>query len=680
MTNVTLPFGLQGGSVYQRSVKQEKTATLTGVIIAGSGGINDLHSAQANLAKLLGADVSRPQAPTRIIYDSGYATGVELNADVLYEGGLEFNSLDGLTLTSVPLRFLQPDGTMEESNPQAQTIGTSYMGVPGSIMYLAANGRDASTPGSWNAIANSMFNSSITGISAGGWVITTGGYLALWMSCHIVSSGATVGGVATGGIIVLSGLGTTWPTIQVTAEGAGTGLVNAIAQAGAASDWVYIGGSFTSYTDSLGTVHSFPYLVLHQLSTGNVTAPISLSGAVQGMAYCPVTYGQGVGGMTDVLYVVGNNFNSTYPGIFEIDNPGQASPTMSPVPWGQVNSSSVFVPGVLPYACTNVGSIAVDPNGTVYIVASNGTYAVILMGVPGAATPPLTPGATNWVQIGNITQSGFSTAGQLKVGPDGTLYIVNLSASGCSISPGGAALPGVAKWTGGGWISISPNTGNYNRIDISPDNKLFMAGATNAPTSRLKLLPGGSLNSVNGALSEWDGSSVHVELLDSDGSNNQVFINPNDGSVVVTLGAAQPVVYATPQLITYTGTAPTPIKIVLQSYATSTTSPTMVGGIRNERTGQAIYFIGLAMAENEVIVIDTTPGNSFISSDLRGDLSSFVAPSSNLSDFVLLEGENYLSVLTSTPSYLEAYITYFNRHYGIDGAGTNINRASYEAL
>ena len=49
-----------------------------------------------------------------------------------------------------------------------------------------------------------------------------------------------------------------------------------------------------------------------------------------------------------------------------------------------------------------------------------------------------------------------------------------------------------------------------------------------------------------------------------------------------------------------------------------------------------------------------------------------------MADFVLVEGENYLSVLTSA-TLAAANVVWRNRHYGIDGAGTNIGTASYEA-
>ena len=133
--------------------------------------------------------------------------------------------------------------------------------------------------------------------------------------------------------------------------------------------------------------------------------------------------------------------------------------------------------------------------------------------------------------------------------------------------------------------------------------------------------------------------------------------------------------YVTPTTISYQGTAPAPCRFIIQAPAATQTE---IGGIRNERTNQAIYFVGLMLAAGETLTVDTTPGASSVTTDMRGNMASYISPTSNLADFVLLEGENYLSVLTST-ALSSATVTWYNRHYGIDGAGSNIGTASFEA-
>ena len=175
----------------------------------------------------------------------------------------------------------------------------------------------------------------------------------------------------------------------------------------------------------------------------------------------------------------------------------------------------------------------------------------------------------------------------------------------------------------------------------------------------------------------FDGSSTHTELLNLGASVNDawVAVNHNDGSVFAFTDATPAnSSYVVPTTVSYQGTAPAPCRFTFKCSATAT----WVGGIRNERTGQAIYFTGLLLAANETLTVDTTPGASSVTTDFRGSMASYVAPMSNLADFVLLEGENYLSVLTST-ALSSATVTWYNRHYGIDGAGSNIGAASFEA-
>ena len=90
-SNVVLPFGLQGGETYQRTIKQARTASIVGVVGTNASpagySLDYIHDMQAGLGKLLGADVSMPQKPVRLIYSSGATGGNDLSIDALYEGG-----------------------------------------------------------------------------------------------------------------------------------------------------------------------------------------------------------------------------------------------------------------------------------------------------------------------------------------------------------------------------------------------------------------------------------------------------------------------------------------------------------------------------------------------------------------------------------------------------------------
>jgi hypothetical protein len=200
-----------------------------------------------------------------------------------------------------------------------------------------------------------------------------------------------------------------------------------------------------------------------------------------------------------------------------------------------------------------------------------------------------------------------------------------------------------------------------------------MAGNFAVSNAIAQGVPGGPTPASVG-YAVYDGTASHAELVNlvTDGG---VFVNPADGSVFLTADSAYASSSAVvPTTVSYQGTAPAPCRFIFKCSGTAT----WVGGIRNERTGQAIYFTGLLLAAGETLTVDTTPGASSVTTDWRGTMASYVAPMSNLADFVLLEGENYLSVLTST-ALSSATVTWYNRHYGIDGAGSNIGTASFEA-
>jgi hypothetical protein len=59
----------------------------------------------------------------------------------------------------------------------------------------------------------------------------------------------------------------------------------------------------------------------------------------------------------------------------------------------------------------------------------------------------------------------------------------------------------------------------------------------------------------------------------------------------------------------------------------------------------------------------------------------FIAPGSDLSNFVLLPGNNYLAILhdpTVAPAL--CLVQFYPRHWSVDGAGTAIESQTYTGL
>jgi len=103
------------------------------------------------------------------------------------------------------------------------------------------------------------------------------------------------------------------------------------------------------------------------------------------------------------------------------------------------------------------------------------------------------------------------------------------------------------------------------------------------------------------------------------------------------------------------------------------------GSLRNERTGKGIYFNGLTLAAGEVLNISTAPGKARVWSNLRPDLSMFLAPQSDLETFTLLPGANWITVYVASAS-VTATLAWRARHGSIDGTAASIATPSFAAL
>jgi hypothetical protein len=634
-SNVMLPFGLQGGSVYQRSVKQSRVGMIVGHISAGAYGMDDLHSAQASLGRLLGSDLTLPQKPVRMLYHSGSNAGAivppTLATDVVYEGGLEFNALSGLTLTQVPIRLHAPDPAMQEDAERAATVAT--MSSTTNMCYKPASSARGFAP---------VASSALSGVLCGTWVTPPYGDSAsarlLWLG----------GSFSSGGYTQVATFDPSTGTLADPGIGGTAGQVNAIVQTG---NYLWFAGSFTGFS-------TFSYLVRYNLSTGAVTRPVSATGVISTLAYDPVR---------DILYVGGGKaLFGAYDNLFEITSASGASPAAASVPWTGLTTG---IPG------TGVETVAirdscVDDDGNLYILQianGGGAFSRDLWIQKG-------DGATYTI-LGSTTQGSVSAtpqAGSMVWGPDGALY---LAGNFYAMTPG-TTVDGLTRWAGGGWEAV--------RSDLPVI--AGSVGRTLAFDSRGVLHTAGEYVGVNGTPGSTStpggqtpldcylvsgGGSAHVENLTcSPGAYSLagaplVFINPSDDGVLFVPNGGT-VYYAYPSLLTYGGTAPAPVRFVLSADSTGG----VVGGIRNAATGQAIYFTALNLFPYETLYVETAPGAARVYSDQRDDLLSYVAAGSELGSFVLIEGTNGISVLCA--GLASGYVTWRNRHYGIDGTASTV--------
>jgi hypothetical protein len=674
VTNVTLPFGLQGGELYQRTLRQARVASIIGAIGTNHSpagyGLDYIHQAQAELCELLGSDLTNPQAPVRLIYSSGEVGGRDLAIDALYEAGLEFSSLEGLTMTSVPLRFHCPDPVYCETTENAAVIGTSTTSTVAAMLYRPSAGR-GTTPGRFEPIANT----TCAGVLCGEWATPPYGAASMDALLYLGGSFTACGSLSPKGVLTFSP-----STLAIAAAAfgpyAGTKVVYALKQT---QSYLWAGGNWSGFHGNTTNHSTYAYLARQNLAvpgSDSCDYPVTMDGIIYALAYDTVN---------DVLYAGGAQ-SSPQALLSAIIGASGASPSTAVTQWGALT--------VVDAAIDSVRDLTIGPDGSLYVVAAKSATSTgfILRG---------TPSATSWAVIGTFTWTNALVGSRLVWGADGALYYVGDFAA---ISPGPNSY-GLAKWNGYSWVPFggragSPSGTNAKAIAFDLAGRAHITGKIVNVAG--DMIPG-NVNATSAAYVVSEGSRLHVELLYATptGADEdhfpRIFVNPWDGSILyVGNDNANPtlITYAVPAAVTYTGTAPAPITLVYQQNATT---PGYIGGLRNERTGQAVYFKNLNLFAGETLYLDSNPQAPRVFSDMRRDLSQYVVVGSDIANFVLLPGVNYLSALMAgsasafqsdsfqndsfqvgnagNPQMAEVY--WANRHDSIDGAASSLILDSY---
>jgi hypothetical protein len=400
--DVYLSRGLKGGAVFQRIIKQPRVLQIVGTLIGTS--LDNIHSVSGSLDKLLTADLSVPQKPLTLIYTSGAAGGKDLEIEAVYESGMDLDSLQGLTLGQVPLRFVCPEPTYKERQAQTVSIGASANTPTAGVFYKPTLGR-GSTPGAFQPVAASLPNGAVL---SDAWVNTPNGDLQAWIGGGFTQVGAT----AAAGLFTFAPDGQTLAVPLAGSTSPAAHPITCLVQSGASSSYVWAGGDFAGFKDFSGASHgTYAYLARMNIYASTLDYPLTVNGTVWAMAYDQ---------SQDVLYA-GGAFTSPQSHLMRVFYPS-GTPTAGVVPWGD--------PGGTVYA------LAVRPDGALYCM----TATAILEGLPGA---------TSWNTIGTLGTSSQYT--DLLWGPDGALYAACL---GQTITPGPGQTDGLVRWNGGAWIPL----------------------------------------------------------------------------------------------------------------------------------------------------------------------------------------------------------------------------------
>ena len=466
--NVSMPFGLVGGSIHQRTVKQARVFEVE-LLLQGTS-LDNLHSKFRSLEDLVKYDLVTPEQPLKMLYtDLSSATTLFIHA--VYDAGLEGIPFDGLPTSKFEkcvLRFIADDPCWYDEKQSVQVLGagatTFYQAVANPYAFLQRKA------GVWTGL-NFGGNHACLALAYG----FDGGLYAGGIFDKVGNAAAndlTVNGVA-------KWQNNTWSAMGTGVAG-GTARVYAMAIAPDGS--LVIGGDFTS-VDGVGDT---AYIARwdgswHAYGSG-------MDGAVRAVAFD-----------RNGVLIVGGDFAHGN-GVAAAKIAKWAGGTF--VPYGSGMDSSVFSIAVGIDNTMYAGGVFTTANG----VTVNGitkwtgaTFAAMSSGVAGGGTEvfAIAVGPDNRVYLGGsfATAGGVSCAniavwngvGYAPLGSGANYAVLSLAfspvgilhAGGIFTVIGGITVPdSLAIWTGSVWLPMDidePGAPTYNyAILFDPRGNLYL--------------------------------------------------------------------------------------------------------------------------------------------------------------------------------------------------------------
>jgi hypothetical protein len=612
--NVSTPFGLLGGAIYQRTVSGTRLFTLIGFVTGRTyATIQRNHRALVDAFK---PDLLGVQQPLLLKYqlmdECGTPVGEEIDMSVNYSKGLEGNT-DNLNQERVSIQFVDFHNYQNLTGDVGAALAISSGFAAPNPAFLVTRNR----AGLWSKLGSqpqstvlSMAEGLNGNIYLGGTFTNLGGVggtvlIGRWDGSNFFPLGGGITGTKVNAIVI-------GPDGRVYAGGvftkAGSTLVNNIAvydpntdswaamgtgvTAGVANPVfgmaigpdgnIYVGGQFTA----AGGLANTKYIAVWNPTTsawsamgtggsgGSGVGGPAVAAGLDGKIYVGAASGTSFGGVANTTDIARWNISS------------QA--------W---ESISISITG------TNVNAIAVAPDGSIYAI---GEYTVI--GGVSANRIARFNGVT-WTPLGtglNNTGAG-NNSGQLVVDKKGNVIVggVNFTTAG-----GLPLLDSLAIWNGTAWI--------FGNIDLA------------RPTI----------------------AQVQALLVTH---SNDLYVSFNDS------GAGKPSLYSGTTSITVNGEGAAPPKFIFYGKGT-------LYEIDNFTSGAVIYVNALTIQSNEVVTLDLTPGAVSLTSNLRGNLLSYILPGSNLATFNLLPGVNSLGIfILDGNATCAAYVKWQEQQWGIDG-------------
>lgn len=272
-----------------------------------------------------------------------------------------------------------------------------------------------------------------------------------------------------------------------------------------------------------------------------------------------------------------------------------------------------------------VRAIAVGLDNTYYIggdqTTLNGVSAAYVSAWRNGTA--FAPGAAfnSWVQ-------------DLAVGPDGVIYAI-----GNFTAIGSTAFAHIAALRAGQWIPLSTGmSGIGNRVLVTPDNQVLITMGTSGGTPKTA---GGV--SLPDDMAAWRGGAWTPLDVDLPGTPSLYgWSRDRAGNLYITYTTTGSAVAAGVTDVTNHGERAAPVV----TFSGPTSGTAQLYQIVNTTTKRAVYF-NLTLSPGEIVTLTTDPERVSLISNFQGDVSGFILPGSQESDFFLQPGANTISVFAS---------------------------------
>jgi hypothetical protein len=587
--NIILENALFGGGTYQRGVDPIREYSIVGALARTN--MADMLRNKASIERLL-LNAHTMQQPmvvrAEMIDDTGKSFTQPLHLRSIYQGGFE-GVVDNLYQERSSLQFQMDRPEILEDGDGGGILSTLESLTPARVeRRLVGTGWDDWDGGVNNVVWDMKYNRHDGKVYVTGDMTTAG-------TGAVAVTNAAAWDIET----------ETWEALPVSA-GTPTGSANSIHVVEFLGDeTILLGGEFTGYAGQAGD----DYLVYYPDSGGGWDRYV-VAAPVRDIAVAP-------DGVT--FYALCS------------DPTGAANAYVYKCTHDTLGITLI---GTLTYAGVQ------DPQLFGGCVAKDGTLYIAGLFDDVSGTPidafAMYDGST-WSDVGG----GVSVpvillqCGDVIEGDDGLIYV-----AGTFDTAGGISADGIASWNGQSYSALGGGIGGsfYGGPQLTwHDERLWVPSSS--PDLEINGLSWSVWNGTNWTHVDYKFNGAQMCTFDSKGNwytDQNGTLYGSGSSVLTNSGSsnADPVFVFKGEEVVYSGVH---------------TWTDELWWIKNETTNQTIY-LNLRVNKGETITLDFRRGRKRAISDTRGDITSFVLPSSDFANFYLAPGDNYITVYMDNPS------------------------------